>query len=265
MDLGRLFRFGTNTVENLLLRWPRYSFQPRTAPCISFRSIGHADQPTGPKSFARGPVFSLPSHCFVLRFPSKSSATEYKGPSSPVRNDCLTDWVENVWLTMSFHPLSTAFSAFSFQHSPIPRSSLSASYSSRRRIAHSFFPLSILFLFYDYTVVPSSWRFLAAGKKTWSTSFVRGFLSPSSVRPIKGKVLAPGTRATLASPGTPGFGCYPTFAIRTATRNPANLLQDFAPIKFALKKFIPPCSFLLSRMRNVPWDFGSRSRGHRQF
>ena len=67
--------------------------------------------------------------------------------------------------------------------------------------------LSILFLFCDYTVVPSSWRFLAAGKKTWSTSFVRGFLSPSSARPIKGKVLAPGTRATLASPGTPGFGC----------------------------------------------------------
>lgn len=210
MDLGRLFRFGTNTVENLLLRWPRYSFQPRTDPCISFRSIGHADQPTGPKSFARGPVFSLPSHCFVLRFPSKLSATEYKGPSSPVRNDCPTDWVENVWLTMSFHPLSTAFSAFSFQHSPIPRSSLSASYSSRRRIANSFFlslSLSILFLFCDYTVVPSSWRFLAAGKKTWSTSFVRGFLSPSSARPIKGKVLAPGTRATLASPGTPGFGC----------------------------------------------------------
>ena len=211
MDLGRLFRFGTNTVENLLLRWPRYSFQPRTDPCISFRSIGHADQPTGPKILcARSRVFS-PEPLFRFTFPieivrhriQRSKFAGSKRLPDRLSGKCLAYYVIPPTLNRLFCLFFSTFSDSSFFFVRV----LLLSSSNRQFFFSLSLSLSILFLFCDYTVVPSSWRFLAAGKKTWSTSFVRGFLSPSSARPIKGKVLAPGTRATLASPGTPGFGC----------------------------------------------------------
>ena len=38
---------------------------------------------------------------FRFTFSNVGRRSERKGPSSPIRSDCPTDWVENVWLTMS--------------------------------------------------------------------------------------------------------------------------------------------------------------------
>lgn len=104
--------------------WPRYSFHRRRCPCISFRSIGHADQPTIP---LRRSVFSLWT---IVSFhdPPKTFAGHDRLSASTkvqVRSDCLTDRVENVRLTMSPSPTHPFFFSLS-----IPLSSLSASYSS---------------------------------------------------------------------------------------------------------------------------------------
>ena len=159
---------------------------------------------------ARSRVFS-PEPLFRFTFPieivrhriQRSKFAGSKRLPDRLSGKCLAYYVIPPTLNRLFCLFFSTFSDSSFFFVRV----LLLSSSNRQFFFSLSLSLSILFLFCDYTVVPSSWRFLAAGKKTWSTSFVRGFLSPSSARPIKGKVLAPGTRATLASPGTPGFGC----------------------------------------------------------
>lgn len=184
MDLGRLFRFGTATVDSSRAR---YSFSSGhrsrwPPPCISFRPIALGGQQIGPNPLRtrEHTPLNLPflfrvfpsDHCFAFSF---SRQRNYRPPCQPgvkiqVRSDWLAHWAENIQLTMSL---------LSFFHL-----SFLAVFSLRldQSFTHFFSP-SLL------DTSPFLAPFLAAGKKTWSTSFVHGFLFAPSVRPIKGKVL----------------------------------------------------------------------------
>ena len=118
--------------------------------------------------------------------------------------------------------------------------------SARRRGSSTFFFSSFLSLPSSSSAANTAFpsRAVSEGKKTWSTSFVRGFLSPPSVRPIKGKVLVPGTGAMLASPGTPASErVTPGSSIPTGYRKPLPPSEILPQLNLRLKNLFPRVFF----------------------